>query len=212
MEAKKIELERFVQAVKDPDVKESTYSRKLAPDFARQQKEIRHALQEAEDKLHDLVAALTILKADLADERSSFGVQSPSTAGIYRVINNVFSRLQLLSTKVAILESKAEGFVRVRLSTPSSAGSPGSMRSTPAPKTPITPIARIKRQSPASRTPSTRSPAVKGSPLRKTMLDEKADPWEVEEIIRDWTSKQQFQRKIGDLLKKTTPHSSEVKL
>lgn len=45
MEAKKIELDRFVQAARDPDVRESIYSRKLAPDFARQQKEIRHALQ-----------------------------------------------------------------------------------------------------------------------------------------------------------------------
>jgi hypothetical protein len=45
VEAKKMELDRFVQAVRDPDVRESIYSRKLAPDFARQQKEIRHALQ-----------------------------------------------------------------------------------------------------------------------------------------------------------------------
>lgn len=45
MEAKKLELERFVRAVKDPEVRESMYYRKLAPDFARQQKEIRHALQ-----------------------------------------------------------------------------------------------------------------------------------------------------------------------
>ena len=45
MEAKKLELNRFVQAIKDPEVRESIYSRKLAPDFARQQKETRHALQ-----------------------------------------------------------------------------------------------------------------------------------------------------------------------
>lgn len=45
MEAKKLELTRFVQAVRDPEVRESIYSRKLAPDFARQQKEIRQALQ-----------------------------------------------------------------------------------------------------------------------------------------------------------------------
>lgn len=45
MEAKKLELDRFVQAVRDPEVRESIYSRKLAPDFARQQREIRHSLQ-----------------------------------------------------------------------------------------------------------------------------------------------------------------------
>jgi hypothetical protein len=45
VEAKKLELDRFVVAVKDPEVRESIYSRKLAPDFARQQKEIRHSLQ-----------------------------------------------------------------------------------------------------------------------------------------------------------------------
>ena len=45
MEAKKIELDRFVRAVRDPEVRESIHSRKLAPDFARQQKEIRHSLQ-----------------------------------------------------------------------------------------------------------------------------------------------------------------------
>lgn len=45
MEAKKLELNRFVQAVRDPEVRESINSRKLAPDFARQQKEIRHSLQ-----------------------------------------------------------------------------------------------------------------------------------------------------------------------
>ena len=40
-----MELDRFVRAVRDPDVRESIYSRKLAPDFARQQKEIRQSLQ-----------------------------------------------------------------------------------------------------------------------------------------------------------------------
>ena len=45
VEAKKLELERFVRAVKDNEVRDSIYSRKLAPDFARQQKEIRHSLQ-----------------------------------------------------------------------------------------------------------------------------------------------------------------------
>jgi len=45
VEAKRIELDRFVRAVRDPEVRESIHSRKLAPDFARQQKEIRHSLQ-----------------------------------------------------------------------------------------------------------------------------------------------------------------------
>jgi hypothetical protein len=45
VEAKKMEIDRFVRAIKDPEVRESLHSRKLAPDFARQQKAIRHAYQ-----------------------------------------------------------------------------------------------------------------------------------------------------------------------
>lgn len=45
VEAKKMEIDRFVRAVQDPEVRESLHSRKLAPDFARQQKDIRHTYQ-----------------------------------------------------------------------------------------------------------------------------------------------------------------------
>lgn len=42
-----MEIDRFVRVVKDPEIRESLHSRKLAPDFARQQKDIRHSFQDS---------------------------------------------------------------------------------------------------------------------------------------------------------------------
>ena len=223
MEAKKLELNRFVQAVRDPEIRESIYSRKLAPDFARQQRETRQALQVispglfliaevAEEKLRDLASALTILKADLADEKGSFGVHSPSTAGIYRVVNNVFSRWQILSAKVIALEKRIPSSKGIQISTPGAESM--ISRSSVTPSTPVSRIGGVSRASPSwsagIRTPGKNSsPGMGSSPLRKTMLDEKLDPWETEEIIRDLHEKQEFRRKIGTVLKGTKPLFTE---
>jgi hypothetical protein len=162
--------------------------------------------------LHDLTSALTILKADLADEKGSFGIQAPSTAGIYRVINNVFSRLQLLTAKVSAIEKRVQTTREVRFSSPG-AESVTSRSSVP----PTTPVMKL-RSSPARRSPGIRtpgmnsSPGMRGSPLRRTMLDEKLDQWEAEEIIRDIHKKRAFHQKIGALLKGTKPLSSEASM
>jgi hypothetical protein len=157
---------------------------------------------------------LTIVKADLADEKGSFGVHSPSTAGIYRVVNNVFSRLQILSAKVIALEKKVPSSKGIRVSTPG-AESPISRSSVP----PTTPVTRIggSRASPSRsseiRTPGMNSsPGMRGSPFRKTMLDEKLDPWETEEIIRDLGKNQEFRKKIGMVLQGITPLFTEARM
>ena len=202
MEAKKVELSRVVQAVQDPEVRESIHSRKLAPDFARQQREIRQALHTAEEKLKALGSDVTILKAGLADDKASFGVHAPSSAGIYRVVKNVFSRLQILTTKVSNLEKRAGNVrgVRGKTESPPSHSSVG-------PTTPVTKNASVARSSPKVRTPGM-SPGVRGSPLRKTMLDEKVDPWEMEEIIRNLERRETLRAKIDAYLRGTEPITS----
>src|SRR5579859_4569151 len=150
-------------------------------------------MQEAEEKLKELASALTVLKADLADEKGSLGIHSPSTAGIYRVTNNVFSRLQLLSNKISALERRvnAKGLGSPTAESLNRVVSRGSV-------TPATPVNKmgVVRSSPARVSPGVRgspglrgSPGMRGSPLRKTMLDEKLDPWEADEIIRETESK-----------------------
>jgi len=164
--------------------------------------------------LHDLTSALTILKADLADEKGSFGIQAPSTAGIYRVINNVFSRLQLLSAKVTALEKRVQTTSGARFSSPGAESV--TSRSSVPPTTPVMKL--VTRSSPARRSPGIRtpgmnsSPGMRVSPLRRTMLDEKLDQWEAEEIIKDLHRKREFQLKIGALLKGTRPLSSEASM
>lgn len=227
MEAKKLELERFVRAAKDPEVRESIYSRKLAPDFARQQKEIRHYLQvithsldfvdfqDAEEKLKELASSLTVLKAELADEKGSFGIQSPTTAGIYRVTNNVFSRLQLLSNKISALERRAYA-KGMRMESPAAESNRNTIsRGSVPPSTPVNKMGGL-RPSPARGSPGVRgspslrgSPGMRGSPLRKTMLDERVDPWEADEIIRETESKKEFKRRIGILLNGRAPLSTK---
>jgi len=202
-----MELSRVVQAVHDPEVRESIHSRKLAPDFARQQREIRHALQSAEEKLKALASDVTILKAGLADDKASFGVHSPTSAGIYRVVNNVFSRLQILSTKISNLEKRAGNVRGVRGKFPS----PESLhsRSSVGPTTPVTKSVYVARSSPKVRT-SGMSPSVRGSPLGKTMLDEKVDPWEMEEIIRDLERRETLRAKIDAYLQGSEPMHAEA--
>ena len=56
------------------------------------------------------------------------------------------------------------------------------------------------------------SPSMRSSPLRRTMLDEKIDQWEAEEIIRDLHKKREFQKKIGALLNGRCPLSSEASM
>jgi len=56
------------------------------------------------------------------------------------------------------------------------------------------------------------SPGMRASPLRRTMLDEKLDQWEADEIIKDLHRKRDFQLKIGALLKGTRPLSSEASM
>ena len=48
------------------------------------------------------------------------------------------------------------------------------------------------------------------SPLRKTMLDEKLDPWEMEEVIQEFNKKDQFRKKIGAILKERRPLLTEA--
>jgi len=202
-----MELSRVVQAVQDPEVRESIHSRKLAPDFGRQQREIRHALQAAEEKLKALASDVTILKAGLADDKASFGVHAPTSAGIYRVVNNVFSRLQILSTKVSNLEKRAGHVRELRGNVPS----PESLhsRSSVVPTTPITKSGYVARSSPKVRT-SGMSPRVRGSLLGKTMLDEKVDPWEMEEIIRDLERRETLRGKIEGYLRGSKPLYAEA--
>jgi hypothetical protein len=149
---------------------------------------------------------LTILKASLADEKGSLGIHAPSTSGVYRVVNNVFSRLQIVTAKVNELENKLQSFRGVRFSSPA-AESPRSTisRSSVLPSTPITKMGG-GRSSPGRGSPGIRSsPGMRGSPLRKTMLDERLDSWEAEEVIREIQKKQAFRRKIGDALKGRQP-------
>jgi hypothetical protein len=149
-----------------------------------------------------------VLKADLADEKGSYGIRSPSSAGIYRVVNNVFSRLQILSAKVNALEKRVQSQGNVRLSSPVAESS----RSSVPPSTPINAVRGPLRGSPGIKTPVMRSsPLARGSPLRKTMLDEKLDPWEAEEIIRDLKRKEAFRGKISALFKGTQPLYTEAK-
>jgi hypothetical protein len=156
---------------------------------------------------------LTILKADLADEKGSFGVHSPSTAGIYRVINNIFARLQILSAKVIALERTAQAVRGGRFSSP--VAETTNSRSSVPPTTPVPRLGGAARSSPSRviRTPGMNmSPNMRGSPIRKSMLDEKLDQWEAEEIIRESQKKQEFRKKIGALLKGTHPLSTEVSI
>jgi hypothetical protein len=201
VEPKKLELARVTQAVQDLDVRESIHSRKLAPDFARQQREIRTALQTADEKLKALGSKVTVLKAGLADEKASFGVHAPTSSGIYRVINNVFSQLQILAAKVAALEKRAADL---------RGKSPGAesrlSRASVPPTTPVIKSVQVARSSPRTRL----SPSVRGSPLRKTMLDDKLDPWEMEEIIRNFEKEEGFKGKIAGFLRGNAPLYAEA--
>lgn len=161
---------------------------------------------------------MTVLKAELADEKGSFGIHSPSTAGIYRVTNNVLSRLQLLSTKVSTLERRTYA-KEARLESPV-AESPWNTisRGSAVPTTPVTKMG-VVRSSPARVSPGLRgspsmrgSPGMKSSPLRRTMLDERLDPWEADEIIRESESKREFNRKIRALLKGREPLSTKASM
>ena len=151
------------------------------------------------------------MKAELADEKGSFGVQAPTTAGIYRVVNNVFSRLQILSAKIAALEHKAQSLRGVRLGSPA-VESPRSTvaKASALPSTPVNRIGTMARQSPKSSPRSRASPGTRGTPVRKTMLDEKVDPWEAEEIIRDIEKKREVRKKIGSILKDRRCLSTQV--
>jgi hypothetical protein len=158
---------------------------------------------------------LTVLKADLADEKGSFGVHSPSTAGVYRVINNTFSRLQLLTGKVTGLERRLQSVRGMRQFSPPPESSVS--RSSAQTITPVGKTGGVVRLSP-SRGAAIRSPPInlssntRGSPIRKTMLDESLDPWEAEEIIREDLKKETLRKKIGALLKGTQPLSSGVSI
>lgn len=155
---------------------------------------------------------MTILKAELADDKGSFGVHSPSTAGIYRVVNNVFSRLQILSVKVITLEKRVPSSKGLRIRSPGDESA--ISRTSVPPTTPISRIgtvARVSPRSPGMRTSGMNSnPGMRGSPLRKTMLDERLDPWEMDEVIRDVHEKQEFRKKIGTVLKGTRPLHTEA--
>lgn len=159
-----------------------------------------------------------MLKADLADEKGSFGIHSPSTAGIYRVTNNVLSRLQLLSSKVSALERKAYS-KGARLDSPLADGARTTIsRGSVVPVTPVTKMGVVRsspvRVSPGLReSPSARgSPSMRSSPLRRTMLDERLDPWEADEIIRESESKREFNKRIGALLKERQPLSTKASM
>jgi hypothetical protein len=155
---------------------------------------------------------LTVLKAGLADEKGSFGIHAPTTSGVYRVVNNVFSRLQILTTKVNALETKLQSFRGVRFSSPAVESPRMSIsRSSVMPSTPVTKVG-VARSSPARGSPGFRaSPATRGSPLRRTMLDERMDPWEADEVVREYQRKQDFRRNIGAALKGKQPlYSNEV--
>ena len=161
---------------------------------------------------------MTTLKADLADEKGSFGIHSPSTAGIYRVTNNVLSRLQLLSGKVSALERKAYS-KGARLDSPLAEG--GRTTISPGSVVPVTPVTKmgVVRSSPVRVSPGLRgspgakgSPGMKNSPLRRTMLDERLDPWEADEIIREFESKMEFNKRIGALLKGREPLSTNASM
>jgi hypothetical protein len=147
-----------------------------------------------------------MLKANLADEKGSFGIHAPSTSGVYRVVNNGFSRLQIVTAKVNELETKLQSFRGVRFSSPVPESPRNTVsRSSALPSTPITKIGGV-RSSPARGSPGVRgSPGMRGSPLRKTMLDERLDQWEAEEVIREFQKKQALRRKIGDALKGRQP-------
>ena len=159
-----------------------------------------------------------MLKADLADEKGSFGIHSPSAAGVYRVTNNVLSRLQLLSNKVSALERRAYS-KGARLHSPAAESARSTIsRGSVVPTTPVTKMG-VVRSSPARGSPGLRgspgtrgSPGMKSSPLRRTMLDERLDPWEVDEIIRETESKRVFNRKIGELLKAREPLSTKASM
>jgi hypothetical protein len=206
VEAKKAELDRFVRAVKDPDVRVSIHLRKLAPDFARQQKETRCSLQEVEDKLRELTSSLTVLKAQLADEKASHGVLAPSTAGVYRVINNVFERLQILSTKIGVLEKRVHSMGNTDVDSPT----PEIRRFNVLPTTPP-PRGVIRGGSPGV-TGAKSSPRTRGSPLRKTMLEEKLDHWETDEIMKDLRRKDTMRERIGGVCKSRQPFYTEAKV
>lgn len=157
---------------------------------------------------------MTVLKAGLADEKGSFGVHSPSMSGIYRVVNNTFSRLQLLTAKVMALEKRLQSVRGARQSSPS-AESP-TARSSVQLASPVNRVIAVTTRSSPSRSLVTRTPVMspapkmRESPLRRTMLDEKLDPWESEEIIREILRKEEFRKKVGGILKVTRPLSSEV--
>jgi len=153
-----------------------------------------------------------VLKAELADEKGSFGVQAPTTASVYRVVNNVFSRLQILSAKITTLENKIQSVRGLRLGSPA-VESPrsGVAKTKAAPSTPVNKVGVMGRPSPSRSSPRSRiSPGARGSPLRKTMLDERVDPWETEEIIRDLEKKREFKRKIASILKGTSVRVTQV--
>jgi len=44
------------------------------------------------------------------------------------------------------------------------------------------------------------------------MLDERLDPWEAEEIIRDYEKRREFRKKIGSILKETRCIATQVSL
>ena len=89
-------------------------------------------------------------------------------------------------------------------------------RSNAPPATPTAKISGVAKSSP-SRSPGVRTPgmnaspgSLRGSPLRKTMLDEKSDPWETEEILRGLQTKEDFRKKIGTYLKRRKPLYTEA--
>ena len=154
------------------------------------------------------------MKAELADEKASFGVHAPPTSGVYRVVNSVFSRLQILSSKVTTLEKRLQAASGIRFESPGPETSRIAMsRASVAPVTPITKIAGMARPSPGrTGSPGHKSSPSRSSPLRRTMLDEKLDPWEAEEMVRDFQKKRDFRRRIGEFLRDTQPIFTEAGL
>jgi hypothetical protein len=163
--------------------------------------------------LGNLASALTVLKAELADDKGSFGIHSPTTSGIYAILNNVFSRLQILTTRVTLLERALKIGHVVRPGSPG--GEVTNLRSSVGPVTPIS-----RKMVGEGSTPSPRvrnsgvnwSPSGRLTPLRKSMLDEPLDPWESEQIVQDWRNKQEYRKRIATLLKGTNPLSTVVSM
>lgn len=151
--AKAEEINRYLRARDDPQVKQIVRVRQLGPEQVENQNRIRRQTQNVNEALNELERSITILKEKVLEEKLGRSpMQAPSLDSIYRAIRNLSAGLQ---NKIAELDDIALRLDMTTLTTDSPARSKGS---TPNRRNfaAITSTSVVDRESPA-RSPASRS-------------------------------------------------------